>query len=213
MNIHKPHFSHTKSTRRFRLKPAHVLIFVLLVLAVIQVERFIRAGTILGYQVRDVRSSSQSQKQNQSGALLGGEAGKANVDSRACKDYSAEEVSKIVSKEVQRISGFIPDVDGPPSISTCIYRTQGAISDSTTVSILVREQADESTARKVLDAQAADNDVSEINDLADRAIFNKSANQLSILNGRKAVTITVSSNSLDTTKAKDIAIAVARLSL
>ena len=117
-----------------------------------QVERFLNKGTILGFQVRTVKSQASKARQNRSGSIIGGTVSKENQKSIACDTFPADKVAKIVESEVERISGFVPDRTEPQLVSSCIYRTKGDAKNNRSISILLREQKDESAAKKTLAA-------------------------------------------------------------
>lgn len=197
-------------TRKNTLRAAVLLIPAILL--VTQAERFITQGTLLGYQVREVKTKQQIIQQNRSGTLLNAEKTAENQKSRACEKFPQEKVKKVAGGDVERVSGFVADRTEPTVTSTCIYRTKDGDRNSQSVLILYRELEDEAAAKKTLDALKQSKDGEDITGLGDAAYFNTHANQLSVQKGKELFTITVPNASKDK-KSKDIAIGTVKIAL
>lgn len=178
-----------------------------------QIERFINKGTILGYGVRDVKSKQAKARQNKSGSIIGGTVSKENQKSIACDTFPANKVSEVLQSEVDRISGFVPDKTEPNIVSSCIYRTKGAAAGIRTVSILLREQKDSSTAQRTLATLRDGGKGEEVKGVGDEAYFNTGANQLTVRRDKRLITVTVPGSEDSKQDSKTTAVAIAKLGL
>ncbi len=190
------------------------LIIVIAILVITQSERFIREGTLLGYQVRSPQSARSKARQNSSGSVVGGKVADKNVKSVACDTFPQEKVAKILDAEVQRLSGFVPDKTKPLLVSTCIYVSKNDANKAQTVSILLRDMKDDGTAKKtIITIRSGNEDGENITQLGDEAFYNKSANQLTVRKGNRLITVTVPKVEGSKKDNKTIAVEVSKIAL
>lgn len=155
------------------------------------VERFVTQGTLFGYQVRNVKSKSSIRAGNNSGSLVG--ADKANLKkTKACRDISAEKISNALGDDFNTLGSLAPDITKPNLSSSCIFTSP---TTKVTVSIFIREFADEGKASKIIGGLSNSDKIEDLTTNADEGIYNAAANQLTIRKGKRVVTITVTKNS------------------
>lgn len=165
------------------------LLIVLIIILVLQIERVIRKGTFLGFEVRSVKTAQVKRLQSQSGSFLDANVSKENQKSASCESFPQAKVSQVLGVDVERVSGFIPDRTEPIKTSSCLYRTKVDKADATTISFLIRELKDEAVAKKNLEGLRQKSGET-IKKLGDDAYFNTSTNQLTVRQGKKLTTIT-----------------------
>lgn len=180
---------------------------VVVILLGFLVLHLIKQGTIFGYKVRDVRSTNATIRDNNSGALADnrGSAAKTN---RACTAVSAQEISKAINDTVKTVGSFAVDIAKPNLISSCIFTSP---TTKTTLSILLREFPDQEKAIKTVDALAKAQGIEKVSTKADQAIYNSTANQLTVRKGARVTTITVTKNSKENFDNKTTALQVANI--
>ena len=171
------------------------------------VQRFIKQGTIFGYKVRDVRSTNATIRGNNSGALAGSSKPAAKTN-RACTDVSAQMISKAINDTVKTVGSFAVDITKPNLVSSCIFTSP---TTKTTLSVLLREFTDQEKAKKTVDALAKAQGIEKVSVRADQAIYNSTANQLTVRKGARVTTITVTKNSKEKFDNKTTAIQVANI--
>ncbi len=181
----------------------------LLIVLALQVERFIYKGTILGYKARTVSSEASRKRQNQSGIIPGASISKENKKSVACEAFSQDKVAAILGSDIERFPGFIEDRKEPNLVSSCIYKTKG--NESKMVSILLRDMKNEDLASKTVEMLKDASNVEPISSLGDQAIYNISANQLTVRLGKRIITVTVSSPQSKDVDGKTTAVTIAEL--
>lgn len=184
--IHK-----TQNKLHLKKRILKVLSFLLVAIAIgLLAERLITKGTFLGYQVIRKETSQTRRNKNISGSEINTKHTKTS-DTKACKSISKETLSKKLSDDLRVVGSFVPDKDGPISTSSCIF-----VSDSSklTISILLREFQDQSKIKTQLDNVMKNEKVELLNAIGDHAVYNNSANQLTVQFGKRLYTITVTKN-------------------
>lgn len=203
------------SKKRFNLQSLKkywpILIIVLLLAT--QVERFIRVGTILGYQVRTIEADKSTELKNRSGSIVNGKVAEENQKSIACEKFPADRVAKVLESEVERISGFVPDRTTPVLTSSCIYRTKGKTKDARTVAILYREQKDDDAAKKTISSLRNAKNGEDVKKLGDEAFFNINANQLTVRSKNRLITVTTPTTEGAKLSSKAAATEIAKIGL
>lgn len=187
---------------------------VLLIASISQLERFTSEGTIFGYKVKDVSSQKEAtSRRDNSGSLANGSVSKDNEKSIACDTFPIDKVSGLVGSDMERISGFIADKFDPILISSCIYRTKDDSDTKRTVSILLREQKNDDSAKKTFTALSNPKSGDKADGIGDQAYFNKNSNQLTVRKGKKLFTITASGGKSSKDENKNLAISVIKIVL
>lgn len=218
---YKPKLKNIKKTIKKFLKldffknKKHWLWILLAVLLIAQAERFVRNGTILGYEVRSVSSKQAQDNRSASGGLLGASQAGEQEKSKACEIFTEDKVSKVVDLDLERVAGFVKDTTEPNLISNCSYKTKGSSKDKNAVgiSILYREKKDTENAKKTIEILKQDKNGEDIGNLGDEAYFNKGTNQLNVRKDNKIITVTVSGKVAEGKDRKDLAKDIAKLSL
>lgn len=175
MNI--PHISIGQKTFKLpTLKQISVISGVVL-FAVSQLYLLLHNGTLLGYQVRHVESSSSRSKE-------------LNGDNAACRLLEVGAVGRVLGLSMMSPTSAVGDVTNPGLISSCFYRSEQTPSRSVTV--MLRDSKDESTAKQQFQAPKARFKTETITDKGDEAFFVTAVNQLHVRQGKRLITITVS---------------------
>lgn len=197
----------------FKLSKRKILLLVLsvvfLLVSASQLERLHSQGTIFGYKVRTVKTSSAKARQKNSGSVVNAKVSDKNEKSVACDTFPVDKVSRIVGAEVERVSGFAKDQTDPYLISNCIYVAKGSDSRRLSTSMLLRDMRDVETSKKTFTSISGSRKGEEIKGLGDSAYFSTSSNQLTVRKDKRLITVTVTGS--DNTK--DMAVQISKLAL
>lgn len=140
-------------------------------------ERLINVGTFFGYQVLERDTGSQVVDSEQ-------------VETFACTKLTTDEVSDVLGAKAKRIGGVFPDKQKPSFISNCSYQV-GANAERS-VSVLVRELTTDNAADSAFEDLKKRNKYDDMPGFGDEAIFTAVSRQLSVKDGRRIVSVTVS---------------------
>lgn len=193
-------------TSRFSLKQLAVFTLAV-VLVVTQIERLVNQGTLLGYQIRANESATSKTVQNNSGSLLGFKP--SNQKSLACTKIDLKKVSDVMQVEMKQQPGFMPETQKPVTTSSCVFSANDP-SASRMFTILMRIRDDEKSAKNILAALSKSSTVEKVNGVADEAIYNKTANQLTVRKEKTVYTLTVSARTAKNFDNKSAAVELAK---
>lgn len=152
-----------------------ILVFVvLIVFAGVITERLVTQGTLMGYQILSKPNPISSESEQ---------------PSEACKRADAKFVSSVLGASVERIAlGF---ADQPkPFRSICSYATKGK--GRRYVTIVMRDTATDSSAKSQLVTLAERKDSKAITGFGHEAYFTAKSRQLTIRQGKRIITVTIS---------------------
>lgn len=197
---------------RTRLKK-YLPFFIIALVVLSQLERVVRVGTIFGFQVREVKDSRVTSRQNKSGTILGADVAKKNQKSVACDIFSEEKIKEAVNTSVKKVGSFVPDRKDPYLSSSCVYTFSDKEQPFRSINILYRKMADAQVAQKTMKAFESIEKIETVQDLGDQAFYNKNTNQLTVRKGEILITVTIPKNSQANADSKTPAIAIAKISL
>lgn len=178
--------------------PKHLGYIILAVIVVLlvgtQAERYTRQGTILGYQVRKMPTTSPVSRFKDMKAQ----------PSKACDTVSEKEVKEVLRVEVQRIGGNFPDRTTPTFSSSCSYRTTQK--PYRVVSITIHDAINEASAKTSMINAAKRPGKEVIRNVGSEALFFAPQGQLLVRSGKRTVTIMVNKSGENQVSSKDAAL-------